>query len=85
MQYFVMSVRDITVDAFMPPFVVTHVGAARRDFGDAINSPDHKFSRHPECYEMYHLGMFDDATGLFNNFDKPRQVCHGVEMVKAAT
>jgi len=85
MELFVMSVRDIAVDSFGAPFCAVKIEKARRDFGDAVNddsSRDNKFYLHPEHFELYHLGMWNDETGLFNTFPNPRQICVGSELRK---
>jgi len=84
MQFYVMSIRDIAVDAYGRPFCAVKVEAGKRDFGDLINqaAPDNKFHLHPEHFELFHLGMFDDETGKFNTFEHPRSVVLGTELVK---
>lgn len=84
MQLCVMSIRDSAVDTFGRPFFSVKVEGAKRDFGDIVNqvAPDNKFNLHPEHFELFHLGMFDDSQGEFNLFERPRSVCLGADLVK---
>lgn len=61
----ICAVRDSAVDAFMNPFFVPHVGAALRAFTDECRKAGTTFNAHPEHFELYELGTFDDATGTF--------------------
>jgi hypothetical protein len=82
MIYQVCAVRDRAVDAFMPPVFVAHIGQAMRNFGDAINGKDQTpFSSHPEDYDLYHLGSYDDSSGRFLQPDEgPRQIAIGKDL-----
>lgn len=76
MKYIVYCVRDIAVNAYDRPFCVTHEGQALRGFRDAINDPKSNLGVHPEDYELYQLGTFDDGAGLFE-VGVPKQVSSG--------
>lgn len=73
----ICAVRDSAVNAFGQPIFVTHVGAAARNFADEINRPaqDNGFYQHPEDYELYVLGTYDDQTG------KVESLKQGAELV----
>lgn len=62
---FIVSVRDSAVEAFMNPFVVPATGAAVRSFKDEVNRKDagNAMNKHPDDYELYVLGTFDERTG----------------------
>lgn len=76
MKYVVMSIRDVCADGFARPFFEASVGTAQRAFADAVNRPDenNNLYKHPEHFELYHLGFFDDADASFDLFPKPRQL-----------
>lgn len=63
---FVCAVRDRAIDGFGNPIVVPALGAATRSFQDEIRSPDSAWSRHPEDFDLYHVGYFDTATGVLD-------------------
>lgn len=81
----VVAVRDRAIDTFGQPFYVTHVGQAIRGFSDAINSgKDDNMAKHPEDFDLYHLGEFDDSGAKFHCLDSPRLVAVGKDVVKSS-
>lgn len=73
----IVAVRDRAVDAFSRPFFVPSVGAAVRSFRDEVNNPESPMNKHPEDYDLYELGAFDDESGDLRSLDKPRMVAIG--------
>lgn len=65
MIYQVVCVRDAALNGFGRPFFVASLGTAIRSFGDEISrkAEDNAMFQHPEDYDLYHVGAFDDATG----------------------
>lgn len=61
----VFAVYDKKAEAFMAPFVYPAVGQALRAFSDTCNNPESVFFRHPADFDLYELGVFDDACGEF--------------------
>jgi len=59
-----VAVKDRAVDAFMNPFVVPSRGMAIRAFGDEMNKSDSAMRAHPDDYDLYELGEFDQDTGV---------------------
>lgn len=81
----VLAVRDIAADVFGQPFFSTTIGAANRNFGDQINRKDdvnNPLGQHPEDFELYHLGDYDDSTASFALFEKPKQISVGKNLVR---
>lgn len=81
MKQVVCAVRDSAVNAFIRPFFVPAVGAAMRGFADEVNRADSEMCKHPDDYELYELGSFDDETGRFLNWeDGPRLISRGKDV-----
>lgn len=83
MKLFVIAVRDRAADVFGQPGFYTSTGGAIRSFGDEINNPrdgNNMFCKHPEDFDLYLLGDFDDNTGLFNS-ESPKQIAVGKDLV----
>jgi len=59
------SIHDAKANAYLPPFILPRVEMAERVFGDAINSEDHQFGKHPDDYTLFELGSFDDHTAMY--------------------
>ncbi len=79
----VVAIRDRAVDAFLRPFMVAHIGQAKRQFRDEINrvAQDNPMHKHPDDYDLYELCEFDDNTGLFSA-GKPRMIEVGKDCVE---
>lgn len=65
MRYKVFSIRDRAADVFGQPFFCANGAVAIRMFTDEVNRPDQNSNlyRHPEDFDLYYLGDFDDAAG----------------------
>lgn len=63
----IMSIKDRALDAFMRPFYAQTVGQGTRMFEDLINEPGSDLNKHPEDYDLYHLGEWNDHNGLTEN------------------
>lgn len=83
MNLYVVAVRDRASDVFGSPYFVVSVGAAVRSFGDEINREDaqNPCYKHPEDYDLFLLGSYDDNIGKFvNTDDGPRQIAIGKDL-----
>lgn len=74
----VVSVRDSAVNAYMRPFAVPAIGAAVRSFQDEVQRSDSDLNKHPEDYELFEIGQFDDETGLIIA-SSPRSLARAVD------
>lgn len=77
MRMFIVAVRDIKADCFGQPNFVPNLGSAIRSFGDQCQ--DEKSGvlyQHPEDFELYQLGTYNDADGSFEPI-KPVQLSVG--------
>lgn len=74
------AVRDLKMAAFMPPFFCVAVGQAMRSFGDQVGTPGSPLAKHPEDYQLYEVGSFDDAEGVLEG-GLPRLVCSATDFV----
>lgn len=83
MRYKVLCIRDRAADCYSVPNFVLSIGAAIRGFADEINKKDQTpLCQHPEDFDLYELGEFDDADGLFYA-NSPRQVAIGKDLVRS--
>lgn len=78
MKYKILTVRDRVADVFGTPFFVASVGAGIRSFGDEVKRVDgnNQLNKHPDDFDLYYLGEFDDSTGMFDTA-RPSQVAIG--------
>ena len=59
----VYSVKDVKV-AFLQPFFMQNNALAHRAFVSTINTPGNPIAQYPQDHELWHIGTFDDETGL---------------------
>lgn len=84
MKLAVLSIRDLAINAFGQPVFFAAVGGAIRAFGDEINrvAENNNMNRHPEDFELYELGIYDDQTGKFDMAQQPIRVATGIQFKK---
>jgi len=82
MRYKILAIRDRAIDCFGQPIFAASIGGAIRSFGDEVNRPDtnNQLNKHPEDFDLYLLGEFDDVTGQFHT-DRPSQVAVGKDLL----
>lgn len=83
----VLAVRDRAADAFNIPAFVPAIGQAVRSFSDQINQAPqpgnpNPLSEHPEDFDLYLLGTYDDSNGHFEAIP-PRQVAVGKDLKRS--
>ena len=83
MKMVICSIRDSAADAYGRPFFLPSVGVAIPSFTDEVNRPseDNQIYQHPEDFDLFELGEFDDTSGRFVLLDVPKQLALG-RMVK---
>lgn len=81
MHYKIVVVRDRAADCYGQPVFVQSLGSAVRSFQDEINKEGTPFHSHPDDYDLYHCGEFDDESGLFNT-GRPSQIAVGKDLVR---
>lgn len=78
----ICSLFDRAIAAYGRPMFVPAVGAAVRSLTDEANNPESELSKHPEDYDLYDLGFFDDADASFTLRDKPLFVVSTKSLMK---
>lgn len=80
----ICSVRDRVADCFGNPFFVPAEGVALRSFSDEINRPaqDNALYQHPADFELFVLGVWDDADASFKPSASPRSLALGDSLKK---
>lgn len=69
MKYHILAVRDIVANVYGQPFAAANIGAAIRDFGDQCTVGEGFLAKHPEDFELYKIGVYDDETGTLEQTD----------------
>lgn len=78
----ICSVKDRAADAFGRPMFVPSTGVAIRSFSDELNrnDADNQLYNHPDDFDLYEFGVFDDNTGLFDLHDQPKLLSLGKQV-----
>jgi len=73
MKLFAMTLKDSAVQAFLTPQFVAHKQVMIRALTDALRQKESKvdYVKHPEDFELYCSGEWDDQTGEFECYTKP--------------
>lgn len=84
MKFVVCAVRDSAADCYNRPFFVASCGVAVRSFGDEVqrSAEDNAMNRHPEHFELWELGTYDDADASFELLPKARSLARASDFVK---
>lgn len=77
-----MTIYDKALGAYMQPWFAQSVGQANRMFQDEINRPDGDMHKHPADYDLYHIGEWNNETGMLEpNGDHPKQITTGANAI----
>lgn len=82
MRLICVAIRDRAANVYGLPTFVPSLGQAVRSFSDEINrvGENNILNRHPEDFDLYELGVYDDNSGLFESLP-PRQVAVGKDLL----
>jgi hypothetical protein len=85
MLQFIVSVKDRAADVFNRPFFVPHRNVAIRDFTDEVNRSvaDNQLNKHPDDFDLYLLGQFDDNNGTFVAEEAPLVLVRGKDVLQS--
>ena len=78
----IVSVRDNAAEAFGRPMYLQSLGVAIRSFTDEVNreDKDNQLFNHPDDFDLYELGVFDDFTGKYDIRDNPSVIVRGKDV-----
>lgn len=79
MIHVVCSVHDRAAQAFGRPFFVANQGLALRSFTDEVNrkAEDNQLFNHPDDFDLYELGTWDDSNGSYSACAEPKLLLLG--------
>lgn len=80
----VYAVYDCKTEAYFPPMYNTTNAAALRDFADKVNTPNHPWSRHPEDFSLFGIGVYDDLTAVITPTSPHVTLGKAIEYVNAS-
>jgi hypothetical protein len=82
MKQIICTVKDRAADAYGRPMFVPSAGVAIRSFSDEINrnNAENQLFNHPDDFDLYELGEFDDNTALFSLHEQPKLLSLGKQV-----
>lgn len=85
MKVVIVALKDRATDTFGVPSFVPHLGGALRSFADEVNrkGEGNQLAAHPEDFDLFELGVYDDSKGSFEVLERPRQVAVGKDLVRS--
>lgn len=79
MKQLLVTIKDNAALFYQTLGTVRTEGEALRSFMDAINDPNNKqLHAHPEDFDLYAVGEFDDQTGTITAYPEPKQLLRGL-------
>ena len=76
------TIRDTKTEFYNTPWFKKTHGEAERDFRTATKDEKTMLSKHPEDFDLFYLGDYDDQTGKVVALDTPHHIIKAVDCVK---
>lgn len=67
--YKVFTVFDNQAEAFLLPFFAQNRAVGIRMFTDAVNNPESNFNRHPDHYQLFEIGEWDEKAATWEPYE----------------
>lgn len=68
------AIKDTKANAFMNPIIQRTMGEAIRSVVDESKQPNSMFGKHPEDFNLFKLGTFNQETGLITIEPAPKSI-----------
>lgn len=68
-------VRDVKVVSFRAPMYAHNIGHCLRFWSDLLARSDDVVGHHPDDFELYEVGHFDDEKGVVVGLAQPKYIC----------
>jgi len=78
----IVSVKDSAAEAYGRPMYLQSLGVAIRSFTDEVNreDKDNQLFNHPDDFDLYELGVFDDSLGKYELRENPTVIVRGKDV-----
>lgn len=78
----VYSIRDAKAEYFNTPFFQKTKGEAIRNFSNAVNDEKTQLNQHPEDFDLWKIGQWDDQKGQIVSLSTPEHVVKAVDFTQ---
>lgn len=72
------TVRDAKAEMYNSPFAKRTMGEGERAFEMLAKDKESMLFKHPEDYDLYYLGDYDDVKGVIIPLDTPQHVAKAI-------
>lgn len=79
----IFAVYDKKSVAYASPFYYPQKGQALRAFDDEVNNPQSPLNKHPEDFALFHIGTWNDTTGVITPLPNPVPVEEALNCIKS--
>jgi len=76
------SIRDAAVGTYHPPFFNRTHGEAERNFAQLAKDDKTQVGQHPEDFDLYYLGDYDDNSGKMAPQDTPHHIAKASDAIQ---
>lgn len=76
----IYSVRDSKAEVYNQPFFNKTHGEAERNFAELTKDQKSMVAKYPDDYDLFHIGSYDDSTGVLSPLDTPRHIVKAVNI-----
>lgn len=79
MKHIMVTVYDRAAETYGRPMFVPAIGTAIRSFTDEVNrnDPNNQLYNHPDDFDLYELGEYDDQNSSISTLDFPKVLLLG--------
>lgn len=79
----IIAVKDRAADMFGRPFYTRTTAEAVRSFTDEANNKDSQIHKHPEDYDLFLLGTFNEDTGrIEQDVSHPNLIVRAQDLIR---
>lgn len=84
MNLVIVCIKDLKGENYSQPWFVSTAASAVRSFTDLINNPEKSQTMfdHPQDFQLFEMGVFDDNTGVFQTHPIPKHLVSGESVKK---
>lgn len=78
------TIRDSKSEVFHTPFYAKTHGEAERNFAAVVNDDKTLVGQHPQDFDLFYIGEYNDLTGKFETLETPEHQIKAVQLKKTA-
>ena len=80
MELKIYSIRDSKAEIYNAPFFQKTHGEAERSFKTLANDQKSTVCQHPEDFDLWYLGVYNDQTGTIQSLETPQHIAKAISM-----